>query len=180
VTDSRVNGIPVHAWGPICWSLLILAGLSLLAVMSCNGKEPTRKPVQPGQEEGRVTLTMGGKEVTLEVASTNDKRLLGLMRRTALQPDHGMIFIYPEPHPLRFWMKDTWIPLSIAFVKEDGTIINIDEMRPGVTETPYMVEGKCRFAIEMTTDWFKAHGIQAGDRIALTPEILAIESEPRE
>jgi uncharacterized membrane protein (UPF0127 family) len=160
--------------------ILPAAGLAVILLAGCNGKESSLRPAVSEQPENQVELEMGGKRVTLEVAKTNAQRMLGLMKRRNLPEDHGMIFIYPESDFLRFWMKDTWIPLSIAFVREDGTVLNIDEMRPFVTDSTYMSLGKCRIAIEMNAGWFEKHGIEKGDRIALTPEILAMDSEPKD
>ncbi|MBU0755734.1 MAG: DUF192 domain-containing protein [Planctomycetes bacterium] len=124
----------------------------------------------------KVHLSLGGTDVVLEIAETDQKRSLGLMRRKTLGENHGMLFISPEAKILRFYMRDTWIPLSIAFIKQDGTIINIEEMRPN-TETPsHISKGFCRFAIEMNKDWFQRNSLKPGDKITWTPEILAIQA----
>jgi uncharacterized membrane protein (UPF0127 family) len=152
--------------------------VALLLAAACNGKGDRElvKPVIRDRGD-RVQLMMGGKKVTLEVAATHAKRAKGLMRRKALEEDHGMIFVYREPEIMKFYMRDTWIPLSIAFVKSDGTVLNIEEMRPNTESPSHMSRGMCRFAIEMTQGWFAEHGIKAGDKITLTPEILAIKAE---
>ena len=120
-----------------------------------------------------VILPLGGVKVVLEVAADDTARARGLMGRKKLEPDRGMIFIYPEDRIMRFWMKNTYIPLSIAFLKEDGMVVNIEKMRPLVEDPPYISRGLCRYAVEMNQGWFDAHGIHAGDRIDLPPEIRA-------
>ena len=150
-----------------------------LACSGCGGKSNAPPPEVEGikQEQGVVALGMGGVEVFLEVSADFQKRRLGLMKRHHLDQDRGMIFVYPEPDVLRFWMKETWIPLSIAFLRDDGTIINIEKMREMVIEPPYMSREPCRFAIEMNSGWFEKHKLAPGDRIELTEEILSIEAE---
>lgn len=161
--------------------VLLCAAIAILYA-SCTAckKDPELKmaPPVPHGEAGTVRLTMAGVEVILETALNDEERAEGLKWRTHLEPDRGMIFAYPEPQPMSFWMMDTKIPLSIAFIKEDGTVLNIyNEMRPGVISPGYASEGICRFAIEMNKGWFEDHGIKAGDRIALTEEILNLEAE---
>ena len=162
--------------------LLILAALCI-AFQACNGCSEQKEMVKPefNEEKGQrntVKLHMGGVPVTLEVAKTNQEKARGLMHRKKLPPDRGMIFIYPEPKVMSFYMRDTVIPLSIAFIRSDGTIVNIEEMRPLVVEPSYMSKSMCLYAIEMNQGWFEAHGIQAGEKIELTDEIKAIEAEP--
>jgi uncharacterized membrane protein (UPF0127 family) len=161
--------------------LLLAAGL-LLSLPACNGCSEQKKLVKPEYEEevepNTVKLTMGGVPVTLEIARTNREKARGLMFRKKLPPDRGMIFIYEAPKIMSFYMRDTYIPLSIAFLRSDGKIINIEGMRPLVEEPSTMSKGMGRYAIEMNQGWFEAHGIREGDTIELTQEILAIEAEP--
>src|SRR5678815_3482591 len=93
-------------------------------------------------------LTIKGHRVTAEVATTVATRAVGLMRRFSLQPDHGMLFVFVAPQPLAFWMKDTYIPLSIAFIGADGRILNIEDMAPQ-TENTHDSRGAAMFALEM-------------------------------
>ncbi|MHC4943640.1 MAG: DUF192 domain-containing protein [Planctomycetota bacterium] len=152
--------------------------LAILLAVACsgNGDRELVKPVMKPQGD-IVQLEMGGKLVTLEVAATNATRAKGLMRRKALDENHGMIFIYKEPQIMAFYMRDTWIPLSIAFLKSDGTVINIEKMRPNTQSPSHQSRRYCRFAIEMNRGWFEQHGIKPGHKINLTPEILNIKAE---
>jgi uncharacterized membrane protein (UPF0127 family) len=108
------------------------------------------------------TLEIGENKLVVEVASTPATRETGLMNRFSLQPDHGMLFVFEAPQPLAFWMKNTYIPLSIAFVNRNGRILNIEDMRPQ-DESTHWSKGEALYAIEMRQGWFAAKGIAAGD-----------------
>lgn len=109
----------------------------------------------------KLTLTIGMHKVTAEVATTPDERARGLMQRFSLQPDHGMLFVFERAEPLAFWMKNTFIPLSIAFIGSDGKIINVEDMQPQ-TETTHWSKGPARYALEMKKGWFAEKGIGPG------------------
>lgn len=109
-------------------------------------------------------LVINGHRITAEVAATVASRSIGLMRRFSLRTDNGMLFVFDAPQPLAFWMKDTYIPLSIAFVGADGRIINIEDMAPQ-TETTHNSRGSALFALEMKKGWFAQHGITVGDHV---------------
>jgi uncharacterized protein len=111
-----------------------------------------------------VPLTIGNHRLVAEIAATTEARTVGLMHRFSLKPDHGMVFVFPEPQPLTFWMKNTFVPLSIAFIGADGKILNIDDMAPQ-TETGHPSLGLALYALEMKKGWFAERGIVAGDRI---------------
>ena len=108
------------------------------------------------------TLTIGENKLIVEVAATLQTRETGLMNRFSLQQDHGMLFVFEAPQPLAFWMKDTYIPLSIAFVDRNGRILNIEDMRPQ-DESTHWSKGLALYAIEMRQGWFVSRGIGEGD-----------------
>ena len=110
------------------------------------------------------TLTIDGQTLTVEVAATQQTRETGLMNRFSLRQDHGMLFVFDAPQPLAFWMKNTYIPLSIAFIDGNGRILNIEDMRPQ-DESTHWSKGEARYAIEMRQGWFASKGIAAGDRV---------------
>jgi uncharacterized membrane protein (UPF0127 family) len=128
------------------------------------------------------TWDLGGGKVAIEIAKDMRSRQLGLMHRKSMPHDHGMLFVYPEPQVLRFWMKDCAIPLSIAFLEEAGDhqlrVVNIDDMQPFV-EIPGGVSLKpVRLALEMNQGWFAEHGVKPGDVVAAPTwidEIVASE-----
>jgi uncharacterized membrane protein (UPF0127 family) len=110
--------------------------------------------------------------VSAEIAATEATRTTGLMNRFSLQPDHGMLFVFKQPQPLAFWMKNTYIPLSIAFIGADGRILNIEDMAPR-TETTHPSRGPALYALEMKKGWFADHGVVPGDNVA------GLEKSPR-
>lgn len=126
----------------------------------------------PHPDDGRDQLELrekrpirvGGVPVTAWIADTDPRRQLGLMHVRALPRDHGMLFVYPDVRPRTFWMKNTFIPLSIAFIDETGTIDSILDMQPhDLGHHPS--KGAVRFGLEMTQGWFADHGVHVGDRV---------------
>jgi len=115
-----------------------------------------------------TTLSVNGQKIVAEVVTTPEQRAVGLMNRFSLQPDHGMLFVFEEPQPLGFWMKNTYIPLSIAFVDATGKIVNIEDMKPQ-DETTHWSRGFALYAVEMKQGWFVAKGIKPGDVVKGLP-----------
>ncbi len=111
-----------------------------------------------------VELAVNGQRLIAEVATTDEERMTGLMHRFSLQRDHGMLFVFKEPQPLAFWMKNTYVPLSIAFIGSDGRIVNIEDMAPQ-TETTHPSRGLALYALEMKKGWFAEHGIGTGAEV---------------
>jgi uncharacterized membrane protein (UPF0127 family) len=119
-------------------------------------------------ELATTTLTIGRQKVVAEVAATPDQRSTGLMYRFSLKPDHGMIFVFENAEPQGFWMKNTYIPLSIAFIGNDGRILNVADMAPK-DESTHWSNGPAQYALEMRKGWFAEHGIGAGDKVEGLP-----------
>jgi len=115
-----------------------------------------------------IPLSINGHKIVVEVAATPERRSLGLMNRFSLQPDHGMLFVFDYPEPQAFWMKNTFIPLSIAFIDADGRIVNIEDMRPQ-DESTHWSRGIALYALEMKQGWFAGKKIAAGDVIKGLP-----------
>jgi uncharacterized membrane protein (UPF0127 family) len=111
-----------------------------------------------------VELRIKGHRVVAEVAATEATRTTGLMNRFSLQPDHGMLFVFKEAQPQAFWMKNTYVPLSIAFIDSDGRILNIDDMAPQ-TENTHPSRGRALYALEMKKGWFAQRAIKAGESV---------------
>ena len=110
------------------------------------------------------TLTIRDQKLEVEIASTPQTRALGLMNRFSLRTDHGMLFVFETPQPLAFYMKNTYVPLSIAFVDARGRILNIEDMRP-LDESTHWSKGQALYAIEMRQGWFASKGIGPGDSV---------------
>lgn len=119
-----------------------------------------------------VPLTIGTHKLVAEVVATVEQRATGLMNRFSLKPDHGMLFVFGRPAPQGFWMKNTYIPLSIAFLDADGRILNIEDMRPQTEETHWS-KGPALYALEMKKGWFAERGIGPGAVVAGMPRIKA-------
>jgi hypothetical protein len=137
-------------------TLALLASLTLLLAPAASAQVAATLPT--------VTLTINAQKIVAEVASTPQQRATGLMHRFSLQQDHGMLFVFERPEPLSFWMKNTFIPLSIAFLDATGRILNIEDMVPQ-TETMHWSRGPALYALEMRRGWFLERGIRAGDRV---------------
>jgi uncharacterized membrane protein (UPF0127 family) len=113
----------------------------------------------------RVHLTAGEHEIVVHVARSEEERALGLMHRRELPDDEGMLFMCDRCAVLNFWMKDTPLPLSAAFVDDDGTILKIADLQPHSLE-PESSEHPVRFVLEVNQGWFRERGIQPGWRLA--------------
>lgn len=143
------------------------------AVANCSGSE--EPPLQPPDVKPRTaTLQAAGRALTVELAVDDVSRARGLKHRTHLDSDAGMLFIFPEARPQRFWMQDTLIPLDLAFLDSDGTIQNIEHGQPGVEQPGYMSLRAARFVLELNAGWCESHGLRAGDKVAIPPELLAL------
>ena len=121
-------------------------------------------PPLAAAELATTTLTIGTHKLTAEVATTPEQRQTGLMNRFSLKPDHGMLFVFERSEPLSFWMRNTFIALSIAFISADGTILNIEDMQPQ-TDDPHWSKGAALYTLEMKKGWFAERGIVAGNRV---------------
>ena len=138
------------------WLISTIAGFIALVVTVFS-------PVARGQLP-QVTLNAGIHVVRAEVANTNESRSQGLMFRKALGPNDGMLFVFQQDEAYCMWMKNTLIPLSVAFIDGKGQIVSIHEMLPQ-TEISHCAASAARYALEMNAGWYRAKGIQRGMRI---------------
>lgn len=113
-------------------------------------------------------LQVGPHAVSAEVAATPASRAHGLMGRKSLPENHGMLFVFDMAQRHCFWMKNTPLPLSIAFIDSDGRVVNIADMHPH-SEQSHCPAEPVRFALEMAQGWFAGHGIQAGAKVSGLP-----------
>ncbi len=109
-------------------------------------------------------LTAGVHLITAEIAANDGSRTRGLMFRQALPANHGMLFIFDDKAIHCMWMRNTLIPLSVAFIEDDGTIVNILDMKPH-DENRHCAARPVRYALEMTQGWFAARGIGPGSKL---------------
>lgn len=112
-----------------------------------------------------IPVTIGKHTLRVEVAADSLTRERGLMFRKEMPEERGMLFVFPEAQPLSFWMKNTFLPLSIAFLDGDGTILNIEDMAPLDEYTHHRSQGAARYALEVNQGWFDRHGVSAGDHV---------------
>ena len=136
---------------------------------------PSAKSTACPLELPTVTLTIKGHPLTVELAATPAARVCGLSQRSKLAPGHGMLFIFPDSRPRSFWMKDTYIPLSIAYMNDSGRIIRIRDMVPLQVDRQYASNGPASYALEVNQGWFQDNGIEVGDVVEMTlPLVLDI------
>jgi hypothetical protein len=134
----------------------------LMAHLACAGSDGA----------ATVPLTVGARTIAVEIAATEEERARGLMFRKSMPEDHGMLFIYPDEAPRSFWMKDTPLPLSIAFADRHGTIVRIKDMQP-LDQTPVKSLNPATYALEMNQGWFERHGVKVGDKLSPLPPVKA-------
>lgn len=111
-----------------------------------------------------ISLQISGHILKAEVANTSASRRQGLMNRRMLSKNSGMLFVFPQPGRYSMWMKDTYIPLSVAFINAQGVILNIEKMQP-LSETVHHSIGLAKYALEMNASWFAEKNVVAGDRV---------------
>ena len=116
-----------------------------------------------------ATVKVGPHALRVEVVRTDADRAKGLMHRKSLGANDGMLFVFDEPAYHSMWMKNTYIPLSVAFIDAQGVILNILDMEPH-TETPNMSAGPSIYAIETNKGWFAAKKVKAGDKVTGLPK----------
>ena len=115
-----------------------------------------------------VTLRINNSAAQAEVADTPSLQQKGLMFRESLAKDHGMVFVFSKPERYCMWMKNTPLPLSVAFIDADGRIVNIEAMQP-LTENSHCARAHVPYALEMEQGWFRKKNIRVGDRVLGLP-----------
>jgi uncharacterized membrane protein (UPF0127 family) len=113
------------------------------------------------------TTQVNGQTLTLEVAVSSAARACGLSGRTSLAPDRGMLFVMPQSKPVAFWMHDTELALSIAFLDEQGRIVDIQTMQAEQSNVLHRSPGPVRYALEVNKGWFARHQVKVGDIVQL-------------
>jgi uncharacterized membrane protein (UPF0127 family) len=152
--------------------LLILAGCAgESAGKSSSSAVSSGATSAPSSEPRNLTIeTSGGEEVEVrvEVADSDSERARGLMDRTALGEDRGMLFVFEEEQELSFWMKDTLIPLSIAYMDSEGRIVDIQDMKALDDDPPHYASAEpARYALEVNKGFFEERGVEVGDKAEL-------------
>ena len=147
-----------------------MTGLVLLLGLACA----------PSAHAGELPLKIGKHAISAEVADTPAAREHGLMQRTRLCANCGMLFVFPRAARYGFWMKNTPLPIALAFIGGDGRVINIVEMRPYSVDVHY-AQADALYALEMNSGWFAAHGVNPGDPVeGLRPGTAPKGGEPKQ
>jgi uncharacterized protein len=141
-------------------STLAALVLAAAAVPVCAQEPQTNLP--------RVTLSAGMHQIDAQVAQTIDQRSTGLMHRREMPQHEGMLFVFERPSMQCFWMKDTLLPLSVAFIADDGTVVNIADMKPLALDS-HCSDKPVRFVLEMNQGWFVKKGVKPGTKLAGDP-----------
>lgn len=123
---------------------------------------------EPQTQLPRTKLSAGMHLLDVQIAATPEQRTIGLMFRKEMGASEGMLFVFEQPAVQCFWMKNTPLPLSAAFIKDDGTIVNIEDMKPLTTES-HCSAAPVRFVLEMHQGWFSKKGVKAGNKIGGRP-----------
>jgi len=116
-----------------------------------------------------VTLRAGMHNIRAQAAATPDQRATGLMHRREMAQHEGMLFVFEQPSVQCFWMKNTLLPLTIAFIADDGTVVNLRDMQPGDVSGQHCSDKPVRYALEMNLGWFAKRGVKPGTRIEGIP-----------
>ena len=144
----------------------LIRHLLLVAALATGMASSARDGPQPRLPT--VDLTAGMHVIKAEVAQTGDQQAVGMMFRKEMGANEGMLFVNAEASGRCFWMRNTLIPLAIAFIDEDGTIVNIAEMQPQ-SDASHCSAKPVRFALEMRQGWFAKRGLKAGSRLRGAP-----------
>ena len=138
---------------------------ALLAAVVLLAPGWSRAQQVPQMDLQRVKLSAGLHVIDAQVALTPEQREIGLMQRKDMPQHEGMIFIFEQPGQQCFWMKNTLLPLTAAFVADDGTIVNLADMKPQTLDSHCSAQ-PVRYVLEMNKGWFAKKGIKAGSKLA--------------
>ena len=150
----------LHTAPPATSLTTLCALLAALATTPAAAQQPQHLPT--------VALNAGMHIVQAQVAASPDERQVGLMYRRDMPTNEGMLFVFEEAAAQCFWMRNTLLPLSIAFIADDGTIVNLADMKP-MTEDSHCSKKPVRYALEMNAGWFAKRGIGPGFKLGGAP-----------
>ncbi|MDO8280281.1 MAG: DUF192 domain-containing protein [Burkholderiaceae bacterium] len=136
--------------------------LALILAGACLAQD------RPQMDLPRTRLSAGMHQIESQVAATPQQRMIGLMFRKEMPQHEGMLFVFEQPSVQCFWMKNTLLPLTAAFVEDDGTIVNLVDMKPR-TESPHCSNKPVRYVLEMNQGWFAKKGVKPGMKLSGRP-----------
>ena len=141
---------------------VVLLGLAAIMGSTAHAQDAPQMDLQ------RIKLSAGLHLIDTQVAASPEQRATGLMFRRAMPLSEGMLFVFEQASVQCFWMKNTLLPLTAAFVADDGTIVNLADMKPQTTDS-HCSRQPVRYVLEMNQGWFSKKGIQAGFRLGGKP-----------
>ena len=142
--------------------------LVLTLVGTLLGTSAAWSQEQPQMDLQRIGLRAGMYRIDAQVALTPEQRQTGLMFRKEMPAQEGMLFVFEQPAPQCFWMKNTLLPLTAAFVADDGRIVNLADMKPQTTDS-HCSEEPVRYVLEMNQGWFAKKNIKKGFKLGGAP-----------
>jgi uncharacterized protein len=134
------------------------AAIALATVLTAAGAQEAQTNLP------RVKLSAGMYQIEAQVAQTVDQRMIGLMFRKEMPQHEGMLFVFDQPSQQCFWMKNTVLPLSAAFIDDDGTVVNVEDMKAQTLDS-HCSARPVRYVLEMNQGWFAKKGIKPGTRL---------------
>ncbi|WP_427912098.1 DUF192 domain-containing protein [Ramlibacter sp. MMS24-I3-19] len=140
----------------------LLLGLALTATLGSSFAQ------EPQTDLPHVRLSAGMHQIDAQVAQSPDQREIGLMYRKQMPQHEGMLFAFEQPGVQCFWMKNTILPLTAAFIADDGEIVNLADMKPQTIDS-HCSTRPVRFVLEMNQGWFTKRGIRAGTKLTGEP-----------
>lgn len=151
------------------WLALGTATLLGWLVLTDCGQTETREPPQDAGQEavppGLHHITVGAQSLLVEIVQTDKERMQGLMFREKLPENQGMLFVFPQSHIQSFWMRNTFIPLDIAFINMEGNVIDIQRMEPLDEDKRYVSPGPVPYVLEVNEGWFESNAISVGAKV---------------
>ncbi len=151
----------IHKLKPI----YILLLFSLLSCGSNQGASAGKKQTIPKAKPSLPQITIDGIQLSVEIVQDPETRELGLMHRDDLPQNQGMLFVFELPQILSFWMRNTFIPLDIAFISETGEIVDIQRMEPLDESVNYVSAKQALYALEVNAGWFEKNKISVGGQV---------------
>jgi uncharacterized protein len=137
----------------------IILSLLITVTLGASAQEGPQLNLQ------RIKLSAGMHQIDTQLAMTPIERQIGLMNRPTMPAHEGMLFVFEQPTKQCFWMKNTLLPLTAAFVADDGTIVNLEDMKPQTLESHCSTK-EVRYVLEMNQGWFAKRGIKAGSKLS--------------
>lgn len=150
------------------FKLFTAASLLLCGWLTANAQAAPGPIGEPQLNLARTVITAGVHRIDAQVAATPEQRQVGLMHRKTMPANEGMLFVFEAAHKQCFWMRNTLLPLTIAFLDDEGRIVNMADMQP-LSDQSHCSSEPVRYVLEMNQGWFKKRGLKAGDKLVSQP-----------